>query len=462
MTKRTWVTVGITLQATLSLAADLPNAVTHADFPIPSATSVLLGRDLFYDPILSGNRNIACATCHHPDLGTSDAMSLSIGEGGVGLGLHRVVDPNNPPPSRIPRNAPALFNVGALEYTVMFHDGRLEMDDSAPYGIKMPSGAALERPLPHAVHAQAMMPPTSNDEMAGEAGENSVANAIAAGKIRGMYGAWNQLAARVNDIPEYRRQFDWIIGPDEPVHMTDIARAIGDFITFEFRATDSPFDRFLEGDESALTPDQRAGMDLFYGKAACSSCHSGKFQTDHGFHAIGMPQIGPGKAADHSYADYGRFDVTGDPADMFKFRTPSLRNVTLSAPYGHAGAFADLEDVIRHHLDPFTSLAEYKLEGKALLHDVALEHEDDTILRDYDAMLTLAVSNEIVPVRLTDAEIDQLLAFLTALEDRSFLTERLGVPETVPSGLPLDPRPAQSELEAITMKPRLISGLPSR
>ena len=97
------------LSAGALTASDLPAPARQDSFPIPSADSVLLGRDLFFDPILSGNRNISCGTCHHPALASGDEMSLSIGEGGIGLGRERIPDPANLPRARVPRNAPALF-----------------------------------------------------------------------------------------------------------------------------------------------------------------------------------------------------------------------------------------------------------------------------------------------------------------------------------------------------------------
>lgn len=434
-----WISAGLlSLNAGLVLAADLPGAVSHDDFPVPGATSVLLGRALFFDPVLSGNKNISCATCHHPTLGSGDAVSLSIGEGGIGLGPRRTVDPENIPPARIPRNAPSLFNVGAHEFTTLFHDGRVQVDDHARFNIAMPPGHELERHVPSPLAAQAILPITSHDEMGGQPGENPIADAIAAGEVRGPNGAWQMLAERVEAIPEYRKQFDWIIGPDEPIHVTDIGRAIADYITFDFRTTDSRYDAFLRGDDASLTNQEVRGMSLFYGKGGCGTCHSGVFQTDHQFHAIGVPQFGPGKGHGPGYADHGRAAVTGDPEDAYKFRTPSLRNVTLTAPYGHNGAYAKLEDMVRHHLDPLTMLAEYTLEY-AQMQDVVLSVSDTEVLQDFDEMLRLGMAVELEPIKLKDDEVDAILAFLGALEDPIARTGRLGVPEAVPSGLPLDP-----------------------
>jgi len=179
-------------------------------------------------------------------------------------------------------------------------------------------------------------------------------------------------------------------------------------------------------------------MDLFYGKAQCSTCHAGQFQTDHGFHAIAMPQIGPGKSArfETHARDTGRMRVTGDRADAYAFRTPSLRNVALTAPYGHSGAYADLRGVIMHHLDPVAALKSYDI-SQAMLPD--LPEADDTWALDRPSEIAaIAAANTLQPMTLSRTEIDQLIAFLHALTDDSSLRAGSGVPETVPSGLKVD------------------------
>lgn len=163
-----------------TLAQDLG---PRPQFDPPDMHSVHLGQLLFYDPILSGNRNISCATCHHPDHGTSDGVSLGIGEGGVGLGPDRVVDPGNPPEQRIPRNSPGLWNLGAQEFTTFFHDGRLGDDPTQPNGIRTPLGAHMLPGFDSALAAQAMFPVLSPDEMAGHYSENDVSQAVRLGLI---------------------------------------------------------------------------------------------------------------------------------------------------------------------------------------------------------------------------------------------------------------------------------------
>lgn len=421
--------------ATAAFASDLPNPITPTDFPALDTETVALGRKLFFDPVLSGNNNIACSTCHHPALGTGDAMSLSIGEGGTGLGRLREVVNGSEIKARIPRNAPALFNLGAREFTTMFHDGRVQMDREAMYGIRMPDGRALERPLPSALAAQNILPILSHDEMAGQPGENPIADAIDAEKIHGPDGAWQQIVNKVEAIEEYRMAYDWIIGADTPIHITDIGNALSQFIAYEFRATDSPFDMYLTGREDYMSEDAVAGMELFYGKANCSSCHSGKFQTDHEFYAIGLPQFGPGK--DDAYADTGRGAITGEADDKYRFRTPSLRNVTLTAPYGHNGAYSDLEAMVRHHLDPIEGLGNYDRK-QAALHAIGDEEKDWTPMNNMAEVLRIAMASEIEAVALSEDEIGQLMAFLAALEDPISKHGRLGVPDYVPSELPMD------------------------
>lgn len=125
--------------------------------------------------------------------------------------------------------------------------------------------------------------------------------------------------------------------------------------------------------------------------------------------------------------------VTGDAEDAFAFRTPSLRNVTLTAPYGHDGAYPDLETVIQHHLDPLIALENYSVE-LAVLPELE-GAEDFVVASDPEERDLIAEANELEPITLSKSDIDALIAFLATLTDPA---ERLGVPETVPSGLPVD------------------------
>lgn len=419
------------------VAQNLPAPVTDDIYAPVDPAEAELGQLLFYDAILSGNRTVSCATCHHPDFATADGVSLSIGDGGIGLGPDRRVDPDNPPEERIPRNAPALFNLGAAEFTVMFHDGRLEADPAHPSGLRSPMDADMASGFASVLSAQTMFPVLSRDEMAGSFRENDIALAVRQGRIGGAGGAWDLLSRRVADVPDYAARFKAVyphINEPDDIAFTDISNVLAVFMAWEWRSDTSPFDGHLRGD--LLTGDALAGLELFYGDAGCSSCHSGPFQTDHQFHAMGAPQIGPGKSAtfENHHRDEGRFRVTGDPADLYAFRTPSLRNVARTGPWGHAGAHSDLTGFVRDHLDPVASLARYDRD-QVVWPD--FDAVDFAVMDDADQVAAIAQAVTVPAVSLSDIEIAQIVAFLDSLTDPAAIDGRLGVPQAVPSGLPL-------------------------
>ncbi|MCP4381655.1 MAG: cytochrome-c peroxidase, partial [Hyphomicrobiales bacterium] len=221
--------LGLSSAAGIDAAVDLPDALADVDFDSLPKDRVALGRLLFFDPVISGNRNISCATCHHPDHATGDGVSLSIGEGGEGLGPQRrpTTGPNRPE-QRIGRNAPPLFNLGARSLRVLFHDGRLEADANGKAGFRTPMGDSMVEGFSGLVAAQAMFPVISADEMAGHYGENEISRAVRKGEIAGPGGAWDLIARRVAAIPEYAAMF--VISYDHitsgrDIRFTDIANA---------------------------------------------------------------------------------------------------------------------------------------------------------------------------------------------------------------------------------------------
>jgi len=430
------------IAATTAAASEvpLPTALTDADFMAPDPAEVRLGHLLFFDPVVSGTREVACATCHHPRFATSDGLSLGIGVGGTGLGPERRADPDAPPEQRIPRNAPALWNLGAHEMTVMFHDGRIEADPSRPSGLRTPLEEEMVAGFANLLSAQNMFPVLSADEMAGHYGANEIARAVRQGLITGPDGAWARVAARVAGVPEYAEGFAALhprITAGAPLEFTDISNAIAAFVAAEFRADDSPFDRHLRG-EAPLSGKAAEGMALFYGRAGCAACHAGALQTDHRFHAMGTPQLGPGKAErfETHQRDEGRARVTGRAEDRFAFRTPSLRMVVHTGPWGHAGGHDDLAGFLRFHADPVAGLAGYA-RGVVLPAMDTGARPDWTIMDDPAEVAALAAAVRATPVALSEADIAALMAFLGALTDEAALAGRLGIPETVPSGLPV-------------------------
>jgi len=422
----------------------LPKPVTQEQFINTSPQVSHLGQLLFFDPILSGNKNIACSTCHHPKFATGDGVSLSLGDGGQLLGPNRKpVSGNNRPEQRIGRHAPALFNLGAKEFKTMFHDGRLEADETRKSGIRTPLEDDMTLGFDSVLSAQSMFPVLSPDEMAGHYSENEISKAVRMGLITGDSGAWHKISQRIQAIPEYVTLFKKAmphIKKEKDIQFTDISNALAEFIASEWQAVDSPFDSYLEGDAEKLSPNAEKGMKLFYGKANCSSCHSGIFQTDHDFHNIAIPEFGPGKVGrfETTPNDFGRERVTGNIQDRYKFRTPSLRNVALTAPYSHNGAFSTLESMIKHHLDPETSLKKYTFTQLIIPSLPEQDAKDLDKQRLLDSIPKLLENNDLKTVDLTDSQVDDLVAFMHSLTDSSKGLGKLGIPKSVPSGLAVE------------------------
>ncbi len=415
-------------------------ALSVADFPPVDQDKAALGQLLFYDKILSGNQNISCATCHHPSHGGGDGLSLGVGEGGVGLGPKRTTGTGiDRIERRVPRNAPALWNLGADSVNILMHDGRISVSDSYGNGFNTPAEEWLPDGLDSLLAVQALFPLTSEVEMRGDPEENEVAGAV---NQRLDYG-WPIIAKRVRTIPEYGAgfvaAFEHINSPEE-VSIVEIANAIGAFVALEFRSFDSPYDRALAGDNTALTQLQKRGQDLFFGKADCASCHTGPLLSDQKFHAMGVPPIGPGRTRkfDLISRDVGRMGKTNLVEDAYKFRTPSLRNVALTAPYGHNGAYPTLDAFLRHHVNPTIGFDTF-VPDTLPLPAAAWLHEDDKAIWQ-NAQEIARQRAAILPVKLdlTPAELAEIEAFLGALTGDSVNNLRFGVPDRVPSGLPVD------------------------
>ena len=401
--------------------------------PELDAAKVKLGEALFWDPILSGNRDTACVTCHHPQTGTGDNLSLPIGTGGVGLDTTRVqLDSER---SFIPRNATPVYNLGYTEWTVFFWDGRVHGTDET--GFYTPASDRMLPGLENLLAAQAMFPVTSRDEMRGLRGDLDIfgnPNELAALPDYTARPIWSALMVRLLAIPEYVDLFNAAYPdiPTDQLTFAQAANAISAYESYAFTFEDSPYDRYIRGDETALTDEQKRGAILFYGEAGCATCHSGPLLTDQQFYNMGVPQLGPGKGRDEPF-DYGLARETGNACDLYAFRTPPLRNVSLTGPYMHNGAYATLEEVIRHQLDPETSLANYD-PGQLIPSALETTCLDDTTTME-SILSTLYSDSASAGVRLTDAEINDLLAFLESFTSPSAVDLTSIIPTRVPSGL---------------------------
>ncbi len=421
-------------------ANQLPSTISESDFHPVDMQQAKLGQLLFYDPILSGNRNISCGTCHSPDHGTSDGLSLGIGEGGKGVGPERTAGVGDDRiKKRIPRNASALWNLGARDIDVLFHDGRLSFSDAYGNGFNSPAEEWLPKGLSTILAAQALFPLTAQFEMAGNPKENQVAGAA---HDRIDY-VWPILTKRVRIIPEYGRMFvnafDDVSVPEQ-VTISHIANALAAFMNHEWQSIDSRYDQYLAGNRSVLSATEKAGMDLFFGKGRCATCHSGQLLSDQKFHALALPHFGPGRTRrfDPYVRDVGLMGESDRLEDAYRFRTPMLRNVVLTGPYGHNGAYPTLKGIIRHHLDPKQGFASWTPELAALPKAEWLSAIDFVAFQDRRERARLASQIDIRPVDMDEPEIEALVDFMNALTGTDSVEGRLGKPKIVPSGLQVD------------------------
>ncbi len=412
----------------------------ESDFLPFDENQAKLGQLLFYDPILSGNRNISCGTCHHHDLHSADGLSLGLGQGGIGIGENRTVPADNQTiRRRMPRNSQALFNVGAREISQIFNDGRVSSDDYFGNGFNTPAEEFLPEGLETLLAAQSLFPLIGEVEMMGNLEENEISPAV---NERIDYG-WPLLIDRIRDIPDYESLFIEAFGDVDSfkdINITHVGNALGAFMGSEWRSFDSPFDQYLNGDLDALNAEELAGLEIFFGKGNCSSCHSGKLFADQRFHALAIPPFGPGRTRkfDLHVRDVGRLAESDRWEDSYRFRTPALRNVSLTAPYGHNGAYATLEGIIRHHLNPVVSLANWDSSQVILPAFEKAERRDFIIHDDRLEMERFKNFIDIEPLELSEQEIQQLIAFLHALTGTESIKGRLGRPNEVPSGLLVD------------------------
>lgn len=253
------------------------NYIRPAAIPFPddnpyTPAREALGKSLFFDPRLSGSDRISCASCHNPALSWSDGLPRAIGYDRRILG----------------RRTPTILNLAWSDS--MFWDGR---------------ASTLEE--------QALGPIQS----AGEMNLNL-----------------DRMVAKVAAIAGYRDLFSRAY-PGRAIAQDTVAQAIATFERQIVSGT-APFDRWLRGDDGAMSADAQHGFELFNSKAQCSTCHSGWRFTDDSFHDIGVPG-----------ADRGRGDILpAIDAMQHAFKTPTLRNVDRRGPYMHDGSVRSLDDVI--------------------------------------------------------------------------------------------------------------------
>ncbi len=413
--------------------------------PPPEISNELfdLGQALSFDKILSGNKDISCMTCHHPEVGSDDNRHLPQGVGGIGLGAERTEG------AVIARNSPSLFNLHLYEN--MFWDGRVEIDADGNYST--PAGDQLTAEMIEAfdfgvVSAQAMFPVTDALEMRGASGSNELANL----EDDDFTGIWAGLMARLAANADYVMMFE-LAYPGVSFGDMSFAHAANAIAAFEIRGFDtrnSPWNQFVEGDDAAMSSEEVERGILFY-DAGCGKCHTGSTTSDFKFHTLALAQFGPGKGhGPDGTDDFGREGVTGDPADRYDFRTPPLFNVELTGPWGHAGQFSELGI----HIQTYSNLETWRRRyvQKNLVDDSLWSTIVDNseaaftaIEEDFRVNPIFAIKSEEFDEEDFDEDDTSVRDKIAALRQfvRVFTDDRARdmsdlVPDSVPSGLPME------------------------
>ncbi len=354
----------------------LPQIVSApADNP-QTAEKIALGRLLFWDPILSGNRDVACASCHHPRLGYAEDRDLSIGVNGVGFGRNRRFQSPNTIPL-VKRNSPTMLNVGFA--------------GSNKAGAYAPAEAPMFWDMRIAsLESQSLEPIKSFEEMRGDTYPEDK--------------AVETVVARLNAIPEYRSLFAKAFASENAVTSANLGKALAAFGR-SLVANNSPFDRYMRGDRTAMTAGQIEGMRRFE-RVGCSECHNGPMFSDYKLHVLGVPDNRKLAKSDNGFPDNGKRAYSDmENVDIpYAFRTASLRNLRYTAPYMHSGVFDNLFVVLEFYDD----LPENPNVGRRDVDRLARRLDDP------------------------DDEAGAIITFLEALNDDGFDKT---IPSRVPSGL---------------------------
>jgi cytochrome c peroxidase len=282
-----------------------------------TAEKIALGKLLFWDPILSGKKDVACATCHHPFNAYAEDRDLSIGVNGAGYGRNRRFQPPNSIPF-VKRNSPTMVNVG--------FNGINQAGEYNPANAPMFWDMRVK-----SLETQALEPIKSFEEMRGDAYPEDK--------------ALETVVARLNAIPEYRALFSKAFGGGNAVNATNLGKAIASFGR-SLVSNNSPFDRYMRGDRSAMTAAQLEGMERFE-DVGCMECHNGPMFSDYKVHVLGVPDNGTLPQTDRGMADMPvAFRTAPFEGTPYAFRTATLRNLRDTPPYMHNGRFSTLGGVL--------------------------------------------------------------------------------------------------------------------
>ncbi|QUM76980.1 cytochrome C peroxidase [Moritella sp. 24] len=420
------------------------SATANRNIPSIDSPLAVLGKKLFFSQSLGGNFDSACASCHHPTLGGADELSLPVGVEAINaqvLGLGREHNAGIP---LVPRNSPTVFNI-ALWDSSLFWDSRVESigkeinQNGAVSGISTPDsgfGVVDNNAGSNLVVAQARFPVTSDDEMKTVDFENDSSNDIIRHHLAARLGDYDEGAGELSRnqwLSEFQTAFNSNADTETLVTFENTVEAISEYER-SMVFINSPWRNYLDGNITVLTEQQKQGALLFFtapqdGGAGCSSCHSGPLLSDERHNITAFPQIGVGKGdGSHGDDDFGRERVTGDTQHRYNFRTPSLLNIAVTAPYGHTGAFDSLERILRHYNNPNRSISDYAADSEwCQLAQFENTSNCTSLYPNVRANGQLALdkldeerragTSRLPNVNLNNDEIDQLVAFLNSLTD---------------------------------------------
>ena len=439
-----------------------------------------LGRLLFFDNVLGLHEDNSCAGCHAPSFSFGDSQSIAIGVQNSGF-----VGPLRAGPRNM-RKSPPVTNSGFFPRLML--NGRFEAKSGSgdpavlgnpfdnTFGFKFPApegDAEMFGPgdadFPTLLAAQGHIPQTELVEMAGFNGATRNKTVAEAFDVfddglgtrlpndKDGNGFLNEeiravVLKRLNGLDGYVAAFREVFGGRGKngfkITFPMVGRALAEFQISLTRAN-APIDQFARGARSAMTARQKRGALLFFGSAKCVQCHavageSNEMFSDFENRVLGVPQIAPfgfgigvgnvafdGPGGDE---DFGAEQITGDPADRYKFRTSPLRNVGLQPAFFHNGAFTRLEDAIQHHLDVKKSARSYNSVAAGVASDLTYRQgPTEPVLERLDPLVQ-------TPIRLSASEIADLVAFVREglLDPRATPHSLCSlVPSSVPSALPV-------------------------
>ena len=293
----------------ISVLGALPLTVPVPEDNPMTSEKTELGKLLFFDPILSGNKDVACATCHHPEYGFAESLEISIGVNGSGLGLSRVFNQPNDIPF-VKRNSQTVVNTAFNGLT----NSESKVGSQAPmfWDLRVKS---LEN--------QALEPIKALEEMRGHAYEQS--------------DALDKVISRLKQIAEYRRLFNEVFGAENAITKENLGKAIAAYER-TIIGNNSRFDQYMRGNHSILSRNELDGLNLFL-RDGCTKCHHGPMFSDFKTHVMGV-------------ADNQKLNSPDDGFEKrYAFRTPSLRNLRTTYPYMHNGKLKTLENVLEFYED---------------------------------------------------------------------------------------------------------------